>query len=270
MSISFYSSPWITPQFGAAKPKAAKKPSAKKPATKAETKPAVQATPQPVQAAPAAKAVEAKLVLPEKVARMLLASAELRTVAYRQKIQKVLDEAKAYLTEYAQKNDPTKSAICFDIDDTILDGSAFDLIKLADPGRFKYNKDYQLSSSAAVIPETKAFFDWCREKGFNIYFICARKEYLGDATVANLSKVGITPDQYVKIFLQSNDAKYNPMDPAGQKQKYKRDCENEIEAGGHKIAAVIGDQNSDVTDCKGKGFKLPNNMYGDSIDTSGQ
>jgi hypothetical protein len=195
--------------------------------------------------------------LPQKMTEQLLAVAKTRTLSFRKEFQGVLDQAKTYLTEFAQTNDPTKSAVVFDLDETLIDNASFEITKWSGNSSYRYKTDWQKSSEAPLIPETKTFMDWCREQGFKIYFISGRKEYLREATVKNLTNAGVTSDQYETLYLKRNDAKFGD----GSMSVFKVEKQQEIEASGIKVAALLGDQQSDIAGCLGRGFKLPNPIY---------
>jgi hypothetical protein len=196
-------------------------------------------------------------LLPEKMTEQLLAVAKTRTLSFRKEFQGVLDKAKAYLQEFAQTNDPQKSAVVFDLDETLIDNVAYEITLWSGQNPYKYKPDWQKTAEAPLIPETKTFMDWCRDKGFKIYFISGRKEYLREATVKNLSNAGVTPEQYETLYMKRNDAKFGDTSMS----VFKVEKQQEIEASGIKVAALLGDQQSDIEGCLGRGFKLPNPVY---------
>lgn len=259
-----YPSPF--PTFGA---KGKSKPPVDNPAGRAEWNQQGRGTgPSPIiSSAPESKVSEKKAYvpkpkveippLPEKMTEQLLAVAKTRTLSFRKEFQGVLDQAKRYLQEFAQTNAPQKSAVVFDLDETLIDNVAYEITLWSGKNPYRYKPDWQKSAEAPLIPETKTFMDWCREKGFKIYFISGRKEYLREATVKNLTNAGVTPDLYETLYMKQNDAKWGEASMS----VFKVEKQQEIEDSGIKVAALLGDQQSDIEGCLGRGFKLPNPVY---------
>lgn len=181
---------------------------------------------------------------------------ETRTINYRKTIQKVLDDAKAFLEKYLQKNKAEDGAVVLDLDETLLDNSA-NLMMRKLPSYAGYNSyvSWMQSAQAPAIPETKNFVDWVREKGFKVYFVTARKDFVRSATIRNLDKIGLPEDTYAGLYTKPNGFK-------GTNPEFKVGAQQDIEANkGQKVLMLLGDQDSDGEGCLGKFFKLPNDLY---------
>lgn len=179
-----------------------------------------------------------------------------QTLTYREEFQKTLDSAKKFLENYLKKNPASKGAVVLDLDETLLDNSGnLMLRKLPNyRGYFQY-LDWMQSSEAPAIPETKAFVDWVIEKGFNLYFVTARKEKLRAATEKNLTRIGLPTGSYAKLYLKPDDFK------GPSASDFKVECQKDIETKGQKVLMLLGDQDTDGVGCLGKFFKLPNDFY---------
>jgi predicted secreted acid phosphatase len=199
--------------------------------------------------------------LPPEVVQQFARVAETRTQAFAEEFQTVLNEAQQYLETYAQTNDPTKSAVVMDLDETLLDNSAYEISKLAgDTSRFRTKNQWLKLGEAPAIPASKTFAEWVLSKGFKLCFVTARQEFLREATERNLNRIGLTSDQF-KLYMKTNRFQKGAMGEYQPANEFKVACQQQIEASGLKVAALIGDQESDVQNCLGRGFKLPNPVY---------
>jgi predicted secreted acid phosphatase len=212
-------------------------------------------TPSPLVAAPAVESPASGLVtLTQDQVTFLMNLAKTRTVTYRKEFQAAIDEVKKYLETYLKDpaNDPKKSAVVMDLDETLFDNSSYHIQKPL--GMMKYF-DWNRKGEASAIPETKELVDWVLSKGFQLYFVTARKDFLEKATISNLEKIGYKPGDYAGLYLKPQNH------PGSSAAHFKVEAQEAIAAKGLKVIAMIGDQDSDLAGCLGRGFKLPNPLY---------
>ena len=197
---------------------------------------------------------------PIDVLGQLAKLAAMRTNAFNAEFKQVLDEAKAYLQVLVENKQAAKSAVVLDLDETLLDNSGLELMKIQraiagdTKNHWKTYVEWVEQAAAPAIPEALAFVNWLKDNKFPIYFVSARKEYFRPFTVENLRKIGLEPGDYADLYLKKNDDK-------GTANAFKIKSQHDIESRGHKVAAMIGDQDSDIAGALGRGFKLPNPLY---------
>lgn len=234
--------PVSSPRFGTAQPQAAAIPQA-----------APADTFQPTAALVRFSGPRTPLITNEDAVNRLLKISETRTISFRQKFQAVLDEAKADIEEYLKTHPAEKAAIGMDLDETILDNTGYESLRL---GTSLTYYDWTRKAEAPAIPEALEFFNWVREKGVKVFFISARQEFLRGATVDNLNKVGITPDQYAGLYLKSKG-----FPKSKSAAVFKSEAREDIQKQGLDFIAMLGDQKSDIEGTLGKGYLLPNSLY---------
>lgn len=183
--------------------------------------------------------------------------AEMRTQTFRDQFKQVIDQAKAYMQVYLQNHEAAKTAAVLDLDETLFDNSALELLKMAsDKPYWKSYRDWVESAEAPAIPETLDFIHWLKDQGVQVYFVSARKENLRAATERNLTRIGLPPSEYAGLKLKPDD-----FDRSHSAAVFKVEAQKEIEATGQKVAMVMGDQDSDLDGALGQPFKLPNPLY---------
>jgi len=169
---------------------------------------------------------------------------------YSREVEQIIDET---LNELSKKKFSEKTAVVFDVDDTVL--SSYEYTLLLGFG-FNYSTwiQWMHDEKLAAIPQVKKMYDWLLEKEVKIIFLTGRRAGECDATYKNLVKEGFTqfdtlicrPDQQFSMAA----SEYKPAQRKALTEK------------GYKIIACFGDQWSDLNgDYTGIKVKLPNYLY---------
>lgn len=181
---------------------------------------------------------------------------------YERDLAIVAGEATAWLTSRA--GSATKSAIVFDIDETML--SNWLVIKADDFGRvFDGPCDaipagpcgwvaWDLSARGVAIAPTLELYRRARALGVATFFISGRDERQREATERNLRAVGY--DAWDGLFLTQDGAHF------ASAADFKAPIRERVEAMGYSIVVNIGDQPSDLAGGHAeRTFLLPNPFY---------
>ncbi|HET56488.1 MAG TPA: hypothetical protein ENN33_14920 [Ignavibacteria bacterium] len=150
-------------------------------------------------------------------------------------------------------NFPENSLAIFDVDETILSNYAH-------TKEIGFGFEWQLwgewiqRADCEVIPQTRRLYDWLLERNVGIVFLTGRKDYEYEATIKNLSQVGIiTFDTLITRTEKTNKLL------AEEFKDYERKVLTEK---GYNIILSIGDQWSDLEGSNtGLRVKLPNYLY---------
>ncbi|MFC7393776.1 5'-nucleotidase, lipoprotein e(P4) family [Scopulibacillus cellulosilyticus] len=177
---------------------------------------------------------------------------------------------KMKLDEALKKGTKKKPAIVLDLDETVLDNSPWDALKIKTGKDFPYKwNDWVNAAKAKAVPGAVDFLNYANKKGVDIYYVSDRSTDQLTATIKNLKRDNIPQANKDHIMLKSkNDT-----------SKYSRDDQV---AKNHDIVLFFGDNLSDFPNFKGKSLKdrnqtvedqeskfgdkyviLPNPMYGD-------
>lgn len=190
---------------------------------------------------------------------------------YMNDIQRVLNDALAYVTSRADKVE--RPAVVLDIDETSL--SNWKNLKADDFGFISKGEcsllpDYPCGfaawinrAEAEAIPPTLKFYDAVRGKNIAVFFITGRTVSQGKVTILNLQREG---------FKDWSGLKLRPDGEKGSIVPFKSGERAKLESGDkpYHIIATIGDQVTDlIGNPDGKdtgrhaecGFKLPNPFY---------
>lgn len=202
-------------------------------------------TPAPVAGAPAVR----------EPANLSLLKQELVAWAdaghYERSLAAVAAEARAWIEQRAARPGE-KLALVLDIDETVLSGlgemRAVDFGYV--PDRWD---DWARRADAPAIPVMREVYRAARARGVAVFYITGRREYLREATTANLR--GEDLGDFVALHLR-------PDDFTGLTQEFKTATRQRITADGYTIIANIGDQESDLAGgFAERTFKLPNPFY---------
>lgn len=158
--------------------------------------------------------------------------------------------ALSYLIHHKFDN---KSAIVFDIDETILSNYE-NMLKYGFGGNSEIFHENEMHGDALQISATKKLYDYAKYKGLHIFLLTGRGAKVAKATELNLKRAGFTGYEEI-IFWQGKV-------PVSVKE-YKSSSRCDIVKKGYKIIINVGDQTSDlVGPCKGEvQTKLPNPFY---------
>lgn len=169
------------------------------------------------------------------------------------------------------KNDKVNQCIILDVDETILDNSLYQgwLFKARENYSSKTWDDWVLTANASAVPGAVNFIEKAKSMGFKTVFITNRKSYLKNATLNNLSKVGVKVERDDLLLRTITSSKVD------RRSAIEKTC---------RIEMLIGDSMADFSevfegthserikkvselkeDFGRRYFVLPNPMYGDWI-----
>ena len=163
-------------------------------------------------------------------------------------------KAEKILEEY--KGDRSKTAIVFDIDETVL--TSYYFLKKID---FSYEAflpewaSFVLTGKAPAMPRALSFYKKAQEMGFATFFVTGRLEKYKSISEYNLNEQGFT--NYTGIYHRPQTHKKKHS--ASEAKTISRE---DIESKGYKILLNIGDQESDLAGGHAENtILLPNLIY---------
>ena len=163
-------------------------------------------------------------------------------------------KAEKILEEY--KGDRSKTAIVFDIDETVL--TSYYFLKKID---FSYEAflpqwaSFVLTGKAPAMPRALSFYKKAQEMGFATFFVTGRLEKYKSISEYNLNEQGFT--NYTGIYHRPQTHK--KQHSASEAKTISRE---DIESKGYKILLNIGDQESDLAGGHAENtILLPNLIY---------
>ena len=170
---------------------------------------------------------------------------------HNQAVTQVVQEAYDYL-EYAKKT-PGKTAIVFDIDDTLICSIEFEKEINYDFSVEKH-REWIVNGKPTPIKPMQEFYNTVKELGIPIILITGREKSLKDITITELHKNGYSDwNKLIMSYSKSNSTTGN-IKTLQRKELTEKD--------GYRIIINIGDQYSDLTGgYSDMNFKLPNPMY---------
>ncbi|CAN6486127.1 unnamed protein product [Victoria cruziana] len=176
---------------------------------------------------------------------------------YKTDVQRAAEQVILYLTENFVLDEDGKDAWIFDVDDTLL--STVPYYKDHQFGGEKLNltllEKWMKSGKAPPLKQTLCLYNHIKKSGLRIFLVSGRNEYLRDATVDNLLRVGYTG--WTSLILRRAE------DDGKTAESFKAEQRNRISAGGYRIWGVVADQWSSLLGYPTglRTFKLPNPMY---------
>lgn len=162
------------------------------------------------------------------------------------------------------------TAVIVDVDETILDNSAFQASLVRAQSGFDNAKwsAWVNSARATAIPGALDFLQAASAQGVRVFYVTNRGEELLDATQANLHRLGF-PDVYSNTLLMRGMLLGNCIEGSA------KHCRRQRIGHGHRVLMIVGDQLADfVTTADGdnldrydewigeRWFILPNPAYG--------
>lgn len=170
--------------------------------------------------------------------------------AYSKEVEQIVDDT---IDKLSDTNLSGKSAVVFDVDDTVLSG--YEYTKSLGFG-FTYPtwKEWMMNEKLKAIPEVKRLYDWLIEKHIHVIFLTGRRDGECSATYDNLVKEGyVAFDTLICRSQYESNVKAADYKPAQRKA---------LTENGYNIVACIGDQWSDISgEFTGIKVKLPNYLY---------
>lgn len=162
-------------------------------------------------------------------------------------------------------------AIVMDLDETVLDNSAYEAQSILDSLAYPKGWDaWMYAASAKALPGAVDFIKSVREKGVQVFYITNRREKYREATLVNLQNLGIAPADSNHLLLRGEQSTKEP-----RRQKVLREFKIVMLFGDNLVdfaAAFDGTQSSSrraevadsLQDVFGSRFIVfPNVMYGD-------
>ncbi|MGB0135461.1 5'-nucleotidase, lipoprotein e(P4) family [Dokdonella sp.] len=154
-------------------------------------------------------------------------------------------EALAVNERKGQRPPALKPAVILDIDETVLDNSPYQA-RLVINGS-SYNEftwaEWCREESASGLPGALEFTRLAASKGITVFYLSNRAQDLGDATLANLRKLGfpIADDQDVFLGLGT-------VVPNCEQNGSDKSCRRELVSRDHRVLMQFGDQLGDFID----------------------
>lgn len=167
------------------------------------------------------------------------------------------------------------AAVVLDVDETVLDNSAYEVRLVQDGTSYPDGWDAWCDGAqAGPVPGAKAFIDAARALGVEVFFVTNRKAHLEAGTRKNLEREGMLVDRPFDVVLMR-----------GEQEDWTRDKESRRAhvARTHDIVMMAGDNLGDFLSVAGEApthaerqalvtasaglwgtrwFMLPNPMYG--------
>lgn len=142
--------------------------------------------------------------------------------------------AKTALDEALSKS-PANPAIISDIDETILDNSAYAVKRALEGKEYTLEtwQDWTSKSLADTLAGALAFFRYAKEKGVEVFYITNREESEREGTARNLQKYGFPEPDQNHLLLK-----------AGTSSKEAR---RQSVAANHTILLLLGDNLADFS-----------------------
>jgi len=174
--------------------------------------------------------------------------------SYNREIKAILDNVYEQL---AQEPVDERSAIIFDIDDTIVSHHDYRIQAIEEESNTDANFfAYICKTDSPAIPEVLEFYNKVKALGYKIILLTGRsRDYLA-CTEEVLAKNGYTG--YTKLILKSPEEKAQFKTAAAFKQHKRQELADE----GYSIKACIGDQECDIEGGNtGIKVKIPNPLF---------
>ena len=134
-----------------------------------------------------------------------------------------------------------KPAIIVDVDETVLDNTAYEARMILDGTKYPEGwVSWGKEASAAEVPGAKDFLNYAAAKGVTIFYITNRVVELKEATQNNLTKLGIPWDQTKETILMRGENNW------GSDKGSRR----ALVAQEYRVLLMAGDNLGDFVDAK--------------------
>ena len=134
-----------------------------------------------------------------------------------------------------------KPAIIVDVDETVLDNTAYEARMILDGTKYPEGwVSWGKEASAAEVPGAKEFLNYAAAKGVTIFYITNRVVELKEATQNNLTKLGIPWDQTKETILMRGENNW------GSDKGSRR----ALVAQEYRVLLMAGDNLGDFVDAK--------------------
>ena len=134
-----------------------------------------------------------------------------------------------------------KPAIIVDVDETVLDNTAYEARMILDGTKYPEGWiSWGKEAAAAEVPGAKDFLNYAASKGVTIFYITNRVVELKEATKKNLTKLGIHWDQTKETILMRGENNWD-----SNKGPRRTLVGNE-----YRVLLMVGDNLGDFVDAK--------------------
>lgn len=174
-----------------------------------------------------------------------------------------------------QASDVGEPVIVMDLDETVIDNSAYNARLILDGKSFSENtwNQWVNEADAPLVPGAREFIQFAEENGFPIYYISNRSEEMISATIDNLQKHGINAEPNFILLKSESSQKAERRRRVLQENNIVMligdnlaDFENQFEE-----PLALSERNETVKKMSplfgAKFIVLPNPMYGDWLRT---
>jgi len=155
-------------------------------------------------------------------------------------------------------NDPTQPpAIILDLDETVLDNSAFETraIRAHKTYDSKLWKEWTAEGAALAIPGAKEFLNYAKARGITPFYITNRDADEEPGTRKNLEQLGFPFDPKIDTLLMQGKLGFNTSDKSLRRKHV---------AATHRILIMLGDDLNDFAPASGKTLEERNKIV-DSV-----
>jgi len=140
-----------------------------------------------------------------------------------------------------QNNNNEKTAIIVDVDETVLDNTAYEARMILDGTKYPEGwVSWGKEAAATEVPGAKDFLNYAHSKGITIFYITNRVAELKEATQQNLTNLGIPWDQTKETILMRGENGW------GSDKGSRR----ALVAEEYRVLLVAGDNLGDFVDAK--------------------
>lgn len=138
-----------------------------------------------------------------------------------------------------------KPAVILDIDETVLDNSPYQARLVANGTDFNEFTwaEWCREENAKAVPGVLEFAQLAVKKGVTVFYLSNRARDLGEATVANLRKVGLPIADGEEVFLG-----LGTIVSGCEQNGSEKGCRRELIAKKYRVLLQVGDQLGDFVD----------------------
>ncbi len=158
--------------------------------------------------------------------------------ATRQLERALSDRSWSALAEPWEGGEALPPAVILDVDETVLDNSAYAARRLLSGERYTPDSwaAWVEEASAPAVPGAVEFLRAARERGVTVFFVTNRDSALEAATRRNLERIGFPPDTAVDVVLMRGER------PGWGSDKTSRRLHV---GGGYRVLLLLGDDLND-------------------------
>ena len=134
-----------------------------------------------------------------------------------------------------------KPAIIVDVDETVLDNTAYEARMILDGTKYPEGwVSWGKEAAASEVPGAKDFLNYAAAKGVTIFYVTNRVAELKEATKKNLTKLGIHWDQTKETFLMRGENNWDS----------DKGPRRALVGSEYRVLIMVGDNLGDFVDAK--------------------